>query len=226
MSNREILWKSESSVETISSNLSDSMVVKAARVSTKGSDSRGEESDRGLIEYLLKNKHWSPFDHGSMTFLVHCPVFVSREFLRHRSWTFNETSGRYKELDPVFYLPTEHRPLQQEGKPGHYKFVEGTPEQQELVKEKLIVPVFESYMAYLDMLEAGVAREVARMVLPVSIFTSFYATATARSIMHFLELRDDPAAQYEIQQVAKQIGALFEAEMPVTAVAYREVKNK
>jgi thymidylate synthase (FAD) len=222
---KTIEWRTESTVELISSNVSDSMVVKAARVSTKGEESRGEQSDQGLIRYLLKNRHWSPFAHGSMTFLVHTPIFVSREFLRHQSWTFNETSGRYRELEPVFYVPSRRRPLKQEGKPGHYTFVEGTDDQYRATLFGIQEASVLAYDEYKNLLNLGVAREVARMVLPVNIFTSFYATATPRSILHFLDLRDDEAAQQEIREVAQQIGIYLEREMPATLAAYREVKQ-
>lgn len=209
-------------VELISHNLSDDMVTRAARVSTKGADSSADEANEGLINYLASNKHWSPFEHGSATFLIHAPIFVAREFMRHRTWSYNEESGRYKELDPVFWVPGPQRALTQTGKPGHYKFSEGTPEQFSEVSHIQRAVCTQAYQAYKFQLDIGIAREVARAVLPVSIFTSFYATANMRNIFQFLDLRMDECAQYEIQEVAGQIAALTEQLVPLSWAAWKK----
>jgi thymidylate synthase (FAD) len=169
----------------------------------------------------------SPFEHNQFTFFVSAPIFVFREFHRHRTFSYNEESGRYRRLEPVFYVPGPDRKLVQEGKPGRYVFVDGTPEQHKLVDEATRRVCTEAYRAYLEMLEAGVAREVARGVLPVSTYSSMYATCNARALMHFLSLRtkrEDSAfpsfPQREIEMVAERMEAFFAEAMPLTHAAF------
>jgi thymidylate synthase (FAD) len=176
---------------------------------------------------LMRDRHGSPFEHNSMTFYVSAPIFVFREFMRHRIASYNEESGRYRELRPVFYVPGPERRLVQVGKPGAYDFVEGTREQYELVTSQTRSVCREAYAAYQRMLEAGVAREVARIVLPVSIFSTMYVTMNARSLMNFLSLRtkrDDAHftsfPQREIEMVAERMETQWAALMPLTHAAF------
>jgi thymidylate synthase (FAD) len=229
----EIRFRSDVSVDLVKSSAHDSDVVWAARVSTAGEQSieaRDEDPERnaGLIRYLMRDRHGSPFEHNSMTFLVQAPIFVFREFMRHRiGWSFNEESGRYRQLQPVFYVPGPDRKLVQEGKPGQYRFVDGTPEQHKTVVEATEEVARQAYRAYLEMLDAGVAREVARGVLPVGTFSSMYATCNARSLMHFLALRTKHEEarfpsfpQREIELVAEGMEAHFARLMPITHAAF------
>src|SRR5690349_12649888 len=132
-------FRSDVTVELVKHTASDADVLFAARVSTIGEQSLDEldkdpERSKGLINYLMRDRHGSPFEHNSMTFFISAPIFVFREFMRHRvGWSYNEESGRYRELQPVFYVPDASRKLVQEGRPGKYRFVEGTPDQQQLV---------------------------------------------------------------------------------------------
>jgi thymidylate synthase (FAD) len=159
---------------------------------------------------------------------VSAPIFVFREFMRHRvGWSYNEESGRYRELQPVFYVAGSDRRLVQQGKPGAYDFVEGTPEQHQVVTTATENACRQAYSAYLEMLEAGVAREVARGVLPVATFSSMYATCNARSLMHFLSLRTKrPDSRFpsfpqrEIELVAEGMEEHFARVMPITYQAY------
>ena len=184
-------------VELVRSSASDADVLFAARVSTQGEQTleaaaAGTEAtarDRGLINYLMRDRHGSPFEHNSMTFYVQAPIFVFREFMRHRIASYNEESGRYRELNPVFYVPGADRNLVQVGKPGAYDFLPGTPEQTALVEAESRRVSTEAFEAYQRMLDAGVAREVARIVLPLNIYSSMYVTMNARSLMNFLSLR-------------------------------------
>src|SRR5262245_20836223 len=169
----------------------------------------------------MRDRHGSPFEHNSMTFYVHAPIFVFREFMRHRIASYNEESGRYRELRPVFYVPAPERKLVQEGKPGHYVFVEGTSEQHEVVVEQTKRSCAVAYEAYQQMLAAGVAREVARGVLPVATYSSMYVTMNARSLMNFLSLRTKREGsaypsfpQREIEMVAEQMEQLWAPLMP------------
>lgn len=226
-------FRSDMTVELVRSAAQDSDVVWSARVSTAGEQSLEEVSadpaqSKGLIKYLLKNRHGTPFEHNSMTFLVSAPIFVFREFHRHRvGWSYNEESARYRELAPVFYVPAPERRLIQVGKPGSYDFVEGTPTQTALVREATIRACEASYSAYQEMLSAGIAREVARGVLPVATYSTMYATCNARSLMAFLSLRtkreDSKFPSYpqrEIEMVAEQMEAYFAELMPITHGAF------
>ncbi len=228
----DIEFRTDVAVELVRSSASDSDVLFAARVSTKGEqslDDVGADASRssGLINYLMRDRHGSPFEHNSMTFYVSAPIFVFREFMRHRIASYNEESGRYRELRPVFYVPGPERRLVQVGKPGAYDFVEGTPEQFELVQQETERVCREAYSSYQRMLHAGVAREVARIVLPVTIFSTMYVTMNARSLMNFLSLRtkrDDSAfksfPQREIEMVAERMETEWAALMPLTHAAF------
>ncbi|THA72574.1 FAD-dependent thymidylate synthase [Streptomyces sp. A0642] len=228
----DITLRSDVSVELVKHNACDSDVLWAARVSTVGQRSFTEDveesREKGLINYLIRDRHGSPFEHTSMTFLISAPIFVFREFMRHRvGWSYNEESGRYKELEPVFYVPGEDRRLVQEGKPGRYEFVQGTLEQYGVVRTNLTSVSEDAYYCYQGMLAAGVAREVARMCLPLNIYSSMYATCNARSLMHFLGLRTTHAdavvpsfPQREIEMVGEQMEALWAELMPITYAAF------
>ncbi|KUM74011.1 FAD-dependent thymidylate synthase [Streptomyces griseorubiginosus] len=225
--------RSDVSVELVKSSASDSDVLFAARVSTLGEQSLDElqkdpERSKGLINYLMRDRHGSPFEHNSMTFFVSAPIFVFREFMRHRvGWSYNEESGRYRELDPVFYVPGADRKLVQEGRPGKYVFVEGSPQQHEIVRSVLDDSYQQAYTAYQKLLAEGVAREVARSVLPVGLFSSMYATCNARSLMHFLGLRTQHEQakvpsfpQREIEMVGEKMEAEWAKLMPLTYAAF------
>ena len=226
-------WRSDMTVELVKSSASDNDVIWAARVSTAGEKSieamtEDPARSKGLINYLMRERHGSPFEHNSMTFLISAPIFVFREFHRHRiGWSYNESSGRYRELEPVFYVPAPERRLVQEGKTGHYVFVDGTPEQYDVVVEETKAACETAYRAYQRMLRAGVAREVARGVLPVATYSSMYATCNARSLMAFLSLRtkrEDSTFPSYPQREIEMVGEAMEAEwarlMPLTHEAF------
>jgi thymidylate synthase (FAD) len=229
----EPTFRSDVTVELVKHTASDADVLFAARVSTVGEESLDElkkdpERSRGLINYLMRDRHGSPFEHTSMTFLISAPIFVFREFMRHRvGWSYNEESGRYRELQPVFYTPGPDRKLVQQGKPGRYEFVDGTVEQAAQAYEQMTLAYCEAYDSYRGMLTAGIAREVARSVLPVGLYSSCYATCNARSLMHFLGLRTThPDAkvrsfpQREIEMVGEQMEAEWARLMPLTHAAF------
>lgn len=221
---------SEMLVELVKHNVNDSDVVQAARVSTVGERSMVDESKTpaGLIEFLLRERHGSPFEHGSLTFFISAPIFVAREFFRHRAgWSYNEESGRYRELGPKFYIPNRDRNLRQVGKPGAYTFEPGTEAQHTTMWFDMAEAYEHSYGIYQDLLQEGIAKEVARSVLPVGIYTSFYATCNPRSLMHFLSLRTNrknarvPSfPQREIEMVADQMEVHFRELMPLTSFAF------
>ncbi|QAY17253.1 ThyX-like thymidylate synthase [Streptomyces phage Bovely] len=223
----EIKFRSTPTVQLVKSIAADSDVAMAARVSTIGGSHDKVVDltrDEGLINFLMRDRHGSPFEHNSFTFYIEAPIFVAREFFRHRAgWSYNEESGRYKNLEPVFYVPAPDRPLVQVGKAGAYTFEEGSTYQKGLVPYVFEGVYSEIYGEYQSLLDAGIAREVARSILPVGIFTSFYATCNARSLMHFLSLRttDDESTypsfpQREIEQVAERMEDYFQHAMPIT----------
>ena len=231
----EIEFRSDVTVELVRASAHDSDVLFAARVSTQGEQTleeslrsteapaESEKRDKGLINYLMRDRHGSPFEHNSMTFYVQAPIFVFREFMRHRIASYNEESARYRELNPVFYVPAEDRNLVQVGKPGAYDFIPGTPEQTQIVQEATKHAVTVAYQEYERMLEAGVAREVARGVLPVATYSSMYVTMNARSLMNFLSLRTKREGthfpsfpQREIEMVAEKMEEFFAEKMPIT----------
>lgn len=220
-------------VELVKSTAEDADVVMAARVSTGGRQDlmeirQDQKRTGGLINYLMRDRHGSPFEHNSMTFFIQAPIFVFREFHRHRvGWSYNEESGRYTELARKFYAPGPDRNLVQTGKPGAYEFSPGTDEMHRLVWDELSVAYAAAWSAYQRMLGAGVAREVARLSLPVGVFSSMYATCNARSLMHFLGLRTKHEAaavpsfpQREIEMVAEKMEAEWARLMPETHEAF------
>lgn len=234
MSEHEIQFRSDVTVELVRASAQDADVLFAARVSTKGEQSLedvGADASRsaGLINYLMRDRHGSPFEHNSMTFYVQAPIFVFREFMRHRIASYNEESGRYRELRPVFYVPGPERKLLQVGKAGAYTFEPGTAEQHELVEREVKNSCTQAYEAYQRMLDAGVAREVARAVLPVTIFSSMYVTMNARALMNFLSLRTmregthfPSFPQREIEMVAEKMEDYWADLMPMTYEAFNK----
>jgi len=228
----EVSFRDDVTVELVRGSASDADVIFAARVSTAGEQSLEDvngdaERSTGLINYLMRERHGSPFEHNSLTFFVRAPIFVWREHMRHRIASYNEESGRYRQLEPVFYVPSRERAIQQVGKTGAYEFLPGTPEQYDLIEARMRQSCRDAYSAYIDMLDAGVAREVARMVLPVSIYSSAYVTLNARSLMNFLSLRRKAEGshfpsypQREIEMVAERYEDEWARLMPLTHRAF------
>ena len=231
---QEIVFRDDMTVELVKSSASDADVIWAARVSTAGEttlEKVGESSERdaGLINYLARERHGSPFEHTSMTFFVSAPIFVFREFMRHRIASYNEESGRYRELRPVFYIPNKDRKLVQVGKTGAYTFVDGTPEQLDITVNAIKETCTLAYENYQKILASGVAREVARAVLPVTLYSSMYVTMNARALMNFLSLRTSSPdshfpsyPQREIEMVAEKMEKHFAELMPMTYGAFQK----
>lgn len=210
------------SVDLIQMQASDDMVAKAARVSTLGAND--SKATQGFIDFLWREQHGSPFEHNMFTFLVECPIFVSRELVRHRIASYNETSGRYRELEGVFYIPPKTRKLQQVGKTGDYNFEDGTPDQHAAVEVEYVNACEQAWHSYRTMLDAGVAKEVARGVLPTTLYTSLYVTMNARGLINFLNLRLDHHAQAEIREVAEKMAWYLQASCPMTYAAWQKYK--
>ena len=198
---------------------SDLSVVNAARVSFAQRSEELSERDQGLIRFLMREKHSSPFEHSVFRFHVKCPIFVAREWMRHRN-SYNEWSARYSQLEPEFYLPEPEDVRTQVGKPGAYSFEPVDAELAEHTREVQREAYQHAYQTYETLLERGVAKELARNVLPVGIYTMFYWTVNARSLMNFLSLRNSDTAQREIHRYAEAVEQLFAERMPHTHAAF------
>lgn len=204
----------------------DSAVCAAARTSTAGFYA-DPAATAGLIDSLMRNRHGSPFEHTSATWRVRAPLFVWREHHRHRMASYNEESARFKVLDPVFYIPPVDRPLVQVGKPMAYEINPGSDDQIAGTRTVMMTASIEAYARYELLLRQGVAREVARMVLPVNIMSTCIVTMNARALMNFLSLRvDSPDSTYpskplyEIQKVAEAYERDFQKAAPITHAAF------
>ena len=222
----KVEFSSEITVKLVRCMASDDMVVQAAQVSIKGENNPETDSPR-LINYLMQSRHGSPFEHNAFTFFVEAPIFVFREWHRHRIASINEMSGRYTKLNPKFYIPNENRKLVNIGSSARPEFARGTEEQYGLIYEPLTETAFYAWEFYEKLLDAGIANEVARMVLPLNIYSQMYWTVNARSLMNFLSLRIDSLdsavrsrPQWEIQLGAEQIEKIFAEQMPHTHLAF------
>lgn len=196
----------------------DLTVVNAARVSFGARSESMEVKDEKLIGFLMREKHASPFEHSIFQFYVKCPIFVAREWFRHRWSSFNEFSMRYAVPENVeFWTPPDEHWRQQVGKPGDYLFAKIDSDTKKGMAEALMLGVYEeAEHAYKTMLMNGIAKEIARVVMPVSLYTQFYWTVNARSLINFLSLRNDEQAQLEIALYAEIIEEIFAQKMPAT----------
>jgi thymidylate synthase (FAD) len=198
----------------------DLSVANSARVSFGRRKEDLDDSDRGLIKFLMRERHGTPFEHNAFRFHIRCPIFVAREWFRHRVGSFNEFSMRYARATDDFYVPEADDVRTQVGKPGAYSFEPVDAELAEETRERLREVYDAAYATYEELVERGVARELARAVLPVGAYTEFYWTVNARSLMNFLSLRSAEAAQREIRLYAEACETFLAAQMPVTYEAF------
>lgn len=207
----------------------DCSIVNAARCSFGKQVSEVEEKDRKLIKYLLEHNHGTPFEHNSLTFLVKCPLFIARQWHRHRIASINEISARYVEVKDEFYIPAKFRKQSTSNRQASVnEFVEDFVESEfgtlENPLEHYKALMESSFALYKLLLEAGVCREQARAVLPLATYTQFYWTVNLRAFLHFVELRNHPNAQWEIQQYAKAMLEQVETIFPHAIEIWKEVK--
>ena len=220
-------------VRLVDSMGTDLSVVRAARISYNAEWRTGEDEgkDAKLLNYLVKNKHTSPFESCVFTFEVKAPIFVFRQWHRHRTWSFNEISARYAELPEEFYVPEPHLIGTQS---------KDNKQVRDIVTAAVEVGGFEvrdrdndvaglirsncehSFRAYRAMLSAGVPRELARSVLPVATYSHMFATCDLHNLMHFLKLRLHSHSQYEIRVYAEAILKLIEPIVPHSVAAFKE----
>jgi thymidylate synthase (FAD) len=198
----------------------DLSVVNGARVSFARRKTELDDADAGLIRFLMRDRHGTPFEHNAFRFHVRCPLFVAREWFRHRVGSFNEFSMRYARATDDFYVPEPEDVRSQVGKPGAYSFEPVSDELAQTTREELQAVYEHAYATYERLVEQGVARELARAALPVGAYTEFFWTVNARSLMNFVSLRAAESAQREIRRYADAVERFFEERMPITYEAF------
>ncbi len=193
---------------------SEATIVNAARVSFGKMKESMDEKDLVLLDYLIKNRHTSPMEHVVLTFSVHCPLFVRGQWHRHRTWSYNEISRRYTEIDLEFYVPTQ---IRRQADNNRQASVEWKGADTEPVRKEFDQHNRRSLELYNSLLEKGVCREQARAVLPQSMMVTFWATVDLNNLIHFLDLRDSDHAQWEIREYAVGIKKLVKPLVPNVA---------
>ena len=199
---------------------SDLSVVNSARVSFGRRKEEMDESDEGLVRFLMRDRHGTPFEHNAFRFHIRAPIFVVREWMRHRIGSFNEFSMRYAKATDDFYVPEAEDVRSQVGKPGAYSFEPVDADLAEQTREELQAVYDQAFETYERLVEAGVARELARSVMPVGAYTEFYWTVNARALMNFVSLRAAETAQREIRRYAEAVEVFLAEKMPVTHAAF------
>ena len=216
-----MMFRSDMGVTLIDHMGSDRMVAEAARVSTLGLDNNREKYV-GLVRALMRDKHWSPFMHPQMTIAFEVPLFVRSQLVTHYSLARSEFSMRYSEARPEFWVPTEDRPLVQVGKALDYRREMGT-EAQMMFTMRCLKDAYDNWLAYSEMIDRGIAPEVARAILPQSTYTTLWLTGNLRSWLSFLDNRLDPHAQWEAQEVGTKVAEIFAERFPVTFEAWSQL---
>ena len=198
----------------------DSSIVQAARVSY-GNGTKKVHEDRGLIRYLIRHQHWTPVEMVEFKFHVKMPVFVARQWIRHRTANVNEISARYSEMKDEMYLPPLEQISSQSKDNKQGRNPDPFPEETSQSIQKIIAEGNENqYKLYQSLLEMGVARELARTVLPVGHYTEWYWKIDLRNLMNFLALRLDPHAQWEIRVYAEAMAEIVKKAVPVAWEAF------
>ncbi len=197
----------------------ETTIVNAARVSFGKFVDEMSEKDLKLLHYLIQHRHTSPFEHVVFTFLVHCPLFVRSQWHRHRTWSYNEISRRYTEVDIEFYVPTH---ISSQSESNKQASTDNFPKEQEQEVISLIKKANQiSLEIYEELRRLGVCREQSRGVLTQNLMTTFWATVDLHNLIHFLELRDHDGAQWEIRQYARAIKKLIPPFVPNIAKYYK-----
>jgi thymidylate synthase (FAD) len=204
---------------------SDLSIVRNARVSYDAEWRSGadEGKDEKLIRYLLRNKHTSPFECVTFTFDIKCPLFVARQWHRHRTWSYNEVSARYTELPEEYYVPEEKDITTQSSSNKQMRTTEEHPDS-ECIRKAILTSCVESFDSYYELLEKGCPRELARGVLPMNTYTHFFGTVNLHNLFHFIKLRLHEHAQYEIRVYAQALLDLIRSVVPVSVAAFEELQ--
>lgn len=211
-------------VRLVDSMGNDLSIVRAARVSYDAAWRAGEDTgnDARLIRYLWKNKHTTPFEAVTFTFGVKAPIFVFRQWHRHRTWSFNELSARYRELPEEFYVPREIGVQAKDNKQGRENDTR-TDVENDILRSAIKESAEASFEVYRRLLAQDVPRELARSVLPVNTYSHMFATVNLLNLFRFLTLRMDSHAQYEIRVYAEAMFDLIEPIVPVAQAAFANV---
>jgi len=204
-------------VKLVDSMGSDSSIVQAARVSYSGG-TKSVNDDRGLIRYLMRHRHNTPFEMVEFKFWVKCPIFVARQWLRHRTASVNEVSARYSILPEEFFLPEHLRFQSKNNKQGGEE--EMTGDEFLILKQKASCDM--AFHTYSELLSKGCSRELARSHLPVSTYTEFFWKMDLHNLFHFLSLRLDSHAQKEIRDLAQQVYDLIKPIVPLSCEAFED----
>jgi len=219
-----MIFKNDSYVILLDYMGDDHSIISAARTSTKTS-MRGQEADKRLLRHLWKNKHLSPFEQVCFTFHVKTPIFIARQIMRHRTGKFNETSARYKEMEMIFFKPDIWRAQNitgnKQGSSGNIP-----PGKWEGCYDAMEMAYYQIQQTYETLISHGVARELARTVLPVGMYTELVMTFDLRNLLHFIKLRIDEHAQPEIREVASQILAIIQPIVPWTVELFLEGEDE
>jgi thymidylate synthase (FAD) len=200
----------------------ETTIVNAARVSFGKLKTEMDERDKGLLTYLIDNRHTSPLEHMVFTFSVHCPLFIRGQWHRHRTWSYNEISRRYTEIDMEFYTPVKLRKQAESNRQASYL---DESFDDEALREEIRQQNVKSLELYNHLLDKGVCREQARGVLPQNMMVTFWGTVDLSNLLHFLELRDSEHAQSEIKEYAVAIKQLIKPLIPNVA-AYFAAKGQ
>lgn len=197
----------------------EATIVNAARVSFGKLKNSMDERDVKLLNYLIENRHTSPLEHVVFTFSVHCPLFVRGQWHRHRTWSYNEISRRYTEIDLEFYTPVKLRRQAESNRQASY----ADPDFDDEALRGLITENNRAALAlYEKLLASGVCREQARGVLPQNMMTTFWATVDLSNLLHFMQLRDSEHAQYEIREYAVALRELIRPVVPNVVKYFEE----
>lgn len=221
----DVLGDGISFVRLINTMGSDVEIVNGARVSFGKRRVELDEKDKVLIQYLADERHTSPFEHVAFTFHIKCPLFVTRQWHRHRTWSYNEISRRYTSINMEFYVPESYRQQAEVNRQASTDEPVIKHSNGRLVKEIVQEHTQAAVDMYNDLLDQGVAREQARMVLPQNMYTEMYATVNLHNLIHFIELRRHPGAQWEIQQYAEKLLELASEAAPFSIQAIREARG-
>ena len=222
-----ITYRSDINVEHIQHWGTDETVARAARVST-GKDKLDQGKIVGLINYLVREQHTSTLEHCGLTLRFEAPLFIHAQFMTHRTLSKNTQSGRYTEFKPEFWTPADNRPLVNVGSSAHPEMAPAQPGQVILTKHEIELATEDAYESYTNMLNAGIANEVARAVLPTNTYTSWWASGNLLAWFNFLNRRngENGHPQYEIVNLAHQVQDIIAEHYPITYMAWRKTKDK
>lgn len=234
MTNTHYLYEDKiGKIELVQHMGEDITIVNSARVSFGVEKNCLDEKDKKLINYLIKHQHTSTLEHNIATFRIKVPLFVRSQHHRHRTWSYNEISRRYTDVNMQFYIPDSYRTQHESNRQASNVEEQINPQmdlhpvllESRLCNEAVKYHVQSSLGLYNDMIKKGIAREQARMILPQNLYTEYYATANLNNILKFINLRTHEGAQWEIQMLAKGMLNIIEDLWPVTVKSYNDLNK-